>query len=144
MWQLVFCLLPTNCLSTYAKGVDLYMANVTYSFSCTDYVSRRNFSLMLMTLRYYPVSLATLSNRIVPEEVWQEAGPEVIWRLADAAWLHSFRVWTSHCPYLDHAYLYLRFYLRATVHCLLAHCLVNPKNWSLWWKLWGTAVKTLR
>ena len=42
-----------------------------------------------------------------PEEVRQEAGPDVIWRLADAAWLHSFRVWTSHCIYLclylDHA-----------------------------------------
>jgi len=27
------------------------------------------------------------------EEVRQEAGPDVIWRQADAAWLHSFRVW---------------------------------------------------
>jgi len=46
------------------------------------------------------------------EEVWQEAGPDVIQRLADAAWLHSFHVWTLHCIYLglylDHAYLYLR------------------------------------
>ena len=25
--------------------------------------------------------------------------------------------------------------------CLLAYCLVNPKNWSPWWKLGGTAVK---
>ena len=63
-----------------------------------------------------------------------------------AAWLHSFRVWTSHCLYLglylDYAYLYLRLYLRGTVHCLLAYCLVNPKkNWSPWWKLGGTAVK---
>ena len=70
------------------------------------------------------------------EEVWQEAGPDVIWRVADATWLHSFRVRTSHCLYLDHAYLYLRLYLRGTVHCL-----VNPKNWSLWWKLGGTTVK---
>jgi len=70
------------------------------------------------------------------EEVWQKAGPDVIWRLADAAWLHSFHVWTSHCPYLDHAYLHLHLYLRGTVHCL-----VNPKNWSLWWKLRGTTVK---
>ena len=31
------------------------------------------------------------------EEVRQEAGPDVIWRLADAAWLHSCRVWSSHC-----------------------------------------------
>ena len=80
-----------------------------------------------------------------PEEVRQEAGPDVIWRPADAAWLHSFRVWTSHCLYLglylDHAYLYLRLYLRGTVHCLLAYFLVNPKNWSPWWKLAGTAVK---
>ena len=75
------------------------------------------------------------------EEVRQEAGPDVIWRLADAAWLHSFCVWTSHCLYLDNAYLYLRLYLRGTVHYLLAYCLVNPKNWSLWWKLRGTAVK---
>jgi len=75
------------------------------------------------------------------EEVRQEAGPDVIW----AAWLHSFHVWTSHCLYLGlylgHDYLYLRLYLRGTVHCLLAYCLVNPKNWSLWWKLGGTAVK---
>jgi len=45
------------------------------------------------------------------EEVQQEAGPDVIWRLAHgwrgAAWLHSFRVWPSHCLYLDHAYLTL-------------------------------------
>jgi len=80
-----------------------------------------------------------------PEEVRQEAGPDVIWWLADAARLHSFRVWTSHCLYLglylDDAYLYLRLYLRGTVHYLLAYCLMNPKNWSLWWKLRGTAVK---
>ena len=43
--------------------------------------------------------------------------------------------------HLDHAYLYLRLYLRGTVQYLLAYCLVNPKNWSLWWKLRGTAVK---
>ena len=59
----------------------------------------------------------------VSEEVRQEAGPDVIWRPANAAWLHSFRVWTSHCLYLglylDYAYLYLRLYLRGTVHCLL-------------------------
>jgi len=46
-------------------------------------------------------------HHVRPEEVRQEAGPDVIWRLADAAWLHSFRVWTSHCIilclYLDHA-----------------------------------------
>jgi len=41
MWQLVFCLWPTNCLSTYAKGLDLYMANVTYSFSCLNELRRR-------------------------------------------------------------------------------------------------------
>ena len=40
-----------------------------------------------------------------------------------------------------YAYLYLRLYLRGTVHCLLAYCLVDPKNWSPWWKLGGTAVK---
>ena len=61
------------------------------------------------------------------------------------SWLHSFRVWTSHCVYLglylDHADLYLGLYLRGTVRCSLAYCLVNPKNWSLWWKLGGTAVK---
>jgi len=61
--------------------------------------------------------------------------------MADAAWLHSFRVWTLHCLYLDYAYPYLRLYIRGTVHCLLAYCLVNPKNWLLWWKLGGTAVK---
>jgi len=33
------------------------------------------------------------------EEVRQEAGPDVIWRLADAAWLHSR---TSHCLYLSY------------------------------------------
>jgi len=37
----------------------------------------------------------------ISEEVRQEAGPDVIWRLADAAWLHSFRVWTSHWPCLS-------------------------------------------
>ena len=69
------------------------------------------------------------------------------WRhgMADAAWLHSFCVWTSHCVYLclylDYAYPYLHLYVRGTVHCLLAYCRVNPKNWSLWWKLGGTAVK---
>ena len=41
MWQLVLCSCPTNCLSTYAKGVDLYMANVTYSFSCLNGLHRR-------------------------------------------------------------------------------------------------------
>ena len=61
--------------------------------------------------------------------------------MADAAWLHSFRVWTSHCLYLYYAYPYLCLYVRGTVHCLLAYCVVNPKNWSLWWKLGGTAVK---
>jgi len=40
-----------------------------------------------------------------------------------------------------YAYPYLRLYVRGTMHCLLAYCLVNPKNWSLWWKLRGTAVK---
>jgi len=30
--------------------------------------------------------------------------------------------------YLDDAYLYLRLYLRGTVHYLLAYCVVNPKN----------------
>ena len=59
---------------------------------------------------------------LAPKEVGQEAGPDVIWRLSDAAWLYSFRVWTSHCICLDHAYLYLRLYLRGTVHCLLAYC----------------------
>jgi len=34
------------------------------------------------------------------EEVRQKARPDVIWRLADAAWLHSHCVWTSHCIYL--------------------------------------------
>ena len=29
------------------------------------------------------------------EEVRQEAGPDVIWRRADAAWLHSFRLHTG-------------------------------------------------
>jgi len=65
--------------------------------------------------------------------------------MADAAWLHSFHVWTSHCLYLalylDYAYPYLCLYLRGTVHCLLAYRLVNPKDWSLWWKLGGTAAK---
>ena len=28
----------------------------------------------------------------------------------------------------DQAYLYLHLYLRDTVHCLLAYCLVDPKN----------------
>jgi len=30
--------------------------------------------------------------------------------------------------YLDYVYLYLHLYLRGTVHCMLAYCLVNPKN----------------
>ena len=71
--------------------------------------------------------------------------------MADAAysaWLHSFRVWTSHCVYLglylDYAYPYLRLYVRGTLHCLLAYCLVNPKNWSLWWKLGVQRWKGLR
>jgi len=49
-----------------------------------------------------------------PEEVQQEAGPDVIWRPADAAWLHSFRVWTSHCLYLG---LYLETMLTFTYAC---------------------------
>ena len=95
-------------------------------------------------IQYCVFGQATWNLRYT-EEVQQDAGPDVIWRLADAAWLHSFRVWTLHCLYLglylDHAYLYLRLYLRGTVHCLLAYCLVNPRNWSLWWKLGGTAMK---
>jgi len=31
----------TYQLFTYAKGVDLYMANVTYSFSCLNGLRRR-------------------------------------------------------------------------------------------------------
>ena len=35
---------------------------------------------------------------------------------------------TAYILNLDYAYLYLRLYLRDTVHYLLAYCLVNPKN----------------
>jgi len=38
--------------------------------------------------------------KLSAEDVQQEAGPEVIWRLDDAAWLHSFRVWTFALPIL--------------------------------------------
>ena len=64
---------------------------------------------------YYDIMVIGMTGS---EEVRQEAGPDVIWRPVDAAWLHSIRVWTSHCLYLglylDYAYLYLRLYLRGT------------------------------
>jgi len=64
----------------------------------------------------------------------------LIGRQADAAWLHSFvpelrtglqlELWIMLLELASLPYLH-----RGTVHCLLAYCLVNPKNWSLWWKL---------
>ena len=88
------------------------------------------------------------------EEVQQEPTPDIIWR--QAAWCCVIAFLTLHWAssyynYViefyeqqnsqDQAYPYLCLYLRGTVHCLLAHCVVNPKNRSLWWKLGGTAVK---
>ena len=53
--------------------------------------------------------------------------------------LYGQPTWNLRC--LDYAHPYLRLYVRGTVHCLFGYCLVNSKNWSLRWKLVGTAVK---
>ena len=70
------------------------------------------------------------------------------WRMAPWHGWCCMIAFLSHCLYLglylDYAYPYLRLYVRGTVYCLLAYCLVNPKNWSLWWKLGDTAVKKPR
>jgi len=129
-----------------------FLARSSRLFHCWE-DKLREVPLVFSVVHVYAQDLASYHLHTcthMPEEVRQEAGPDVIWKLAhgaicmaDASWSHSFRVWTLQCLYLglDHAYLYLRLCLRDTVRCLLAYCLVNPKNWSLWWKLGGTVVK---
>jgi len=71
--------------------------------------------------------------QLLPEEVRQEAGPDVIWGQADAAWLHSFHVWTLHWAPIrimyssstdssDHgqAYFYLHSYLSSLFVSILS------------------------